>query len=452
EHHSYISIAFRMYGVGFRESKRLYVFEFPFCPKLTYFDVAGCSSLSCLWLNGSAVTNLDLSGSEFKNLSDLDVTGCTSLTALNVDGCAALENLRAPYTAVTKLNLTNNPELTDLFLNETQLTELDLKNNTKLKSLSLVGVANLANLEIAEGVELEEFELTDSKITSFSYAGNEKITELDMSSNVNMTYLNLAGCSSLEKLEANGCEKLTELNLAECAGMKEIYLNGAGIKTLDARACTKLVSLDVSACADLTSLNVKGCALAFLNVTGCKSLAELDCSNNSLGYLNLDDLTALSTANYSGQKIYGWTPDKKMKLGDYIGNNDISRVVEVLAYDSNGDGIRTTIEDENGNVYKADTEYYATFESVPEKVVYYYDTKFSGGELMDVTLASESTEHDTENDENIETNTTSGSGGGCNLVRSEAGASLAELGMRSVLIFLMLFLALALSKKISNEK
>ena len=415
------------------------------CLKLTELELNGCQSLESIWLNGSAVTKVDLRGSEFANVSNIDVAGCRSLDVLNVDGCKALSDLYAPYTAVTELNLSNNPELTDVFLNATKVETLDLSNNPKLKSLSLVGAVNLTKLRLADGVQLENFDLTESKITSLSYTGNEKITSLDFSSNKSLKNLNLTnctnlrvlnisgtaietltltGCYSLETLKAENCEKLSALNLDDCANMKEIYLNGSGIETLDIGACGKLEILDVLVCTALTSLNAKGCSLTNLSLIGCKKLAELDCSNNSLGYLNLDDLTALSNVNYSGQKIYGWTPDTKMKLSDYIGGNDIGRVADILAYGANEIGIETTIEDENGNVYNADTEYYAVFEAVPEKVVYYYDTHFSGGELMDVTLTGESSPSEM-----------GSSGGGCVSVRSEA------LRVRSVLMFLMIAIA-----------
>ena len=206
-------------------------------------------------------------------------------------------------------------------------------------------------------------------------------------------------------------------------------MRGSGLTALDAGACEKLVSLDVSNCTELASLNARGCSLKWLNVTGCAKLSELDCSENQLGWVNLDNLSALSNVNYSGQKIYGWVADTKMKFSDYIGSNDIGRISDILACGANEIGIETTIEDGDGNVYKADTEYYAVFKSVPEKVVYYYDTKFNGGEPMDVTLTGENSPVGT-----------GGSGGGCNSVRSE------ELGIRNVLILALFVLALAVRK------
>ena len=396
------------------------------CSRLTDLDVAGCSSLASLWLNGSAVTNLDLSGSEFANISDIDVTSCNSLTALNVDGCAALSNLFAPYTAVTSLNLTNNPELTDVFLNETQVSELDLSKNPKLESLSLTGAENLTSLKLAEGVELDDFDLTDSKITTLDFSGNEKITSLDLSGNTELTSLNLAGCAnlkelkiigtkisnlvltgcySLDKLVADGCESLTELNLDDCTSMREIYLNGAGLKTLDAGACGNLISLDVSACRNLTSLNAKGCSLRLLLVNGCAKLTELDCSNNSLGWLNLDNLESLdaSIVDYSGQVIDDWKADTRMKLSDYIGENDANRIIEINGYASDGTLLNVKIEEETAetSIALAEKDSYVVFETVPAKIEYLYDTGFGYGNPMDVTLPGETNDNKDDNkDEN----------------------------------------------------
>ena len=429
----------------------LYHLEAAQCPKLTALDVEGCSSLEAIWLNGSSVTNLNLSGSDFANVADIDLTECNSLTSLNVDGCAALSNLYAPYTAVTELNLKNNPELTDVFLNETKVGTLDLSNNAKLKSLSLVGATELADLKLAEGVELEEFEVTGSKITELDYTGNDNITTLNLSGNTELKTLNLtdcanlkeltltgtpiekltlSGCYSLEKIEAEGCSALTTLPLdKDNSNVREIYLSGSGLTALDVGACEKLTSLDVSGCTELASLNARSCSLKWLDVTACAKLAELDCSENQLGWLNLDGLTALSNVNYSGQKIYGWVADTRMKMSDYIGSNDIGRIADILAYGANEIGIETTLEDGDGNVYKADTEYYAVFKSVPEKVVYYYDTKFSG-EPMDVTLIGKSSPTEI-----------GGSGGGCDSIRNE------KLEIRNHLILALFVLALALLKK-----
>ncbi|MDY6404817.1 MAG: putative Ig domain-containing protein [Synergistales bacterium] len=429
----------------------LYHLEAAQCPKLTALDVEGCSSLEAIWLNGSSVTNLNLSGSDFANVADIDLTECNSLTSLNVDGCAALSNLYAPYTAVTELNLKNNPELTDVFLNETKVETLDLSNNAKLKSLSLVGATELADLKLAEGVELEEFEVTGSKITELDYTGNDNITTLNLSGNTELKTLNLtdcaslkeltltgtpiekltlSGCYSLEKIEAEGCSALTTLPLdKDNSNVREIYLSGSGLTALDVGACEKLTSLDVSGCTELASLNARSCSLKWLDVTACAKLTELDCSENQLGWLNLDGLTALSNVNYSGQEIYGWVADTRMKMSDYIGSNDIGRIADILAYGANEIGIETTLEDGDGNVYKADTEYYAVFKSVPEKVVYYYDTKFSGGP-MDVTLTGKSSPTEI-----------GGSGGGCDSIRNE------KLEIRNHLILALFVLALALLKK-----
>ena len=361
----------------------IYHFEAAQCPKLTELDINGCSSLETLWLNGSSITNLNLGGSDFANVSDIDLTECNSLTSLNVEGCTALSNLYAPYTAVTELKLTNNTELTELFLNGTKIETLDLSNNAKLKSLSLVGATELSALKLAKGVELEEFEITASRITELDYSGNTNITSLDLSSNT----------------------ALKTLNLTNCTNLKELTITGTPIEKLTLAGCSSLEKIEAEGCTELASLNAKDCSLKWLNVTGCTKLAELDCSDNQLGWLNLDGLTALSNVNYSGQKINGWIPDTRMKMSDYIGSNDIGRIVDILAYGAGGTGIGMTIEDSNGNVYKADTEYYAKFEEVPEKVVYYYDTSYNG-EPMDVTLGADS---------NSDSPTNVGSsGGGCN--------------------------------------
>ena len=132
-----------------------------------------------------------------------------------------------------------------------------------------------------------------------------------------------------------------------------------------------------------------------------------------------------STVNYSEQVINNWTHDTRIRLSDYIGDNDVRRIVEINGYDADGTLLEPVIEEINETL--AETSYYAVFETAPVKVEYFYDTGFGYGKPMDVTLSGEA------GSKNLNPN---GSGGGCLLSRNE------EAGSRKYLVLALFLLGL----------
>ncbi len=129
------------------------------------------------------------------------------------------------------------PELTKLYANDGELTEVDLSSNTKLQVLQLM---------------------------------NNQLTELDLSHNPALT---LVSCSS---------NRLTKLDLSKNTRLETLWCGGNPIGTLD-----------VSAQPKLKSLICGGCGLKKLDLSHNPELETLDCENNALTKLDLSQNTKL---------------------------------------------------------------------------------------------------------------------------------------------------------------
>ncbi|CAL5008997.1 unnamed protein product [Urochloa decumbens] len=146
---------------------------------------------------------------------------------------------KRPYRWITiklKNDITskNNKEETSTEINnslvdKTELEVLDLSGNSHMKTLP-TGLSKTSRLQelILDGcVGLEEVELANSSLKSFSFDGSKHVDDADKQY-VKISKISLEGCTQLEKLTLCGLPNLVELDLSGCA-----------IKTLDLRTMVK---------------------------------------------------------------------------------------------------------------------------------------------------------------------------------------------------------------------
>ena len=298
-------------------------------------------------------------------------------------------------------------------------------------------------------------------------SGCENLTKVDMKGSESLTTINLEGCKSLAKVNLGGCSSLTSIN-----GLS----GNTSITIVDATGCSSLESLDVSGCTSLTSLDCSASSLKVLKVTSCDSLAYLDCSSNKLeklevsspaleelncsgnGLLNMDvknsfklknldckgnsmaaldidssKFTALETIDCSGQTITDLSVTEEsgyqvVDIWGYIAKffarlfsaststtsstvtislnantaADLSNIADVKAYDEDGREASFTYDESTGLV---------TLSEVPSSISYKYKTGYENVS-MDVTIGESVTPSNEEEEEEHET--LSGSSGGCN--------------------------------------
>ncbi|MDO4229755.1 MAG: hypothetical protein Q4C98_08070 [Capnocytophaga sp.] len=142
--------------------------------------------------------------------------------------------------------------LTILFCDYNNLTNLDVSKNTALKYL---GCSNnqLTSLDVSENIALKGLYCLDNQLTSLDISKNTALINLMCNSN-----------------------KLTSLNVSKNIALEELSCDN-----------NRLTSLDVSKNIELTSLVCNNNQLTSLDVSKNTALQKLVCENNNLSTLNV---------------------------------------------------------------------------------------------------------------------------------------------------------------------
>ena len=186
-----------------------------------------------------AVTNLDVSGRNIRNLS-------------GINAFVNLQTLNCAVNSLTELNISDNPELIELTAFENRIININLSLNTKLKVVSFN--SNLLNtIDVSGSLGLEEL-----------YLNLNNLEELDVTNNLNLKHL---GCYS---------NNLANIDLTANPGLTVVHIGDNNLSTLN---ISQNVNLEVLTCQD-NSLSDLFCATnSFLNY--------LDCRNNQMNSLNI---------------------------------------------------------------------------------------------------------------------------------------------------------------------
>lgn len=297
---------------------------------ITALDLRGKTKLKELNCKRNALTSLDLT--DCTALEDLSCNR-NRLASLNVSGCTALVSLDCGSNDIKKLNVSHNTALKYLDAWDCRLSEIDVSNNTELEYLELGGLNENAN--------------GHNKLTSIDVSNNTKLTYLAVDRN-QLTTLDVSGLPLLEKLMFQHNKKITSIDISHNPALKELYCHNCS-----------LVNLDLSANPSLTLLRCYS-----------NDIMTLDLSNNPL----ISDLNTGSTSGVMAEipaLRLKYSPDISMPyrtdMKDYIGDKYTS-ITGVSAYDSTGGEILSS--------YMADGT--ASFVNIPMKVVYAYDTGYTG--------------------------------------------------------------------------
>ena len=286
---------------------------------------------------------------EFKNLQILNVSGSTSvqgplasldlrqntalkllivnfndITSLNIEGLTQLEGLECCYTKLPEidayglsslqdLNATNNTLLKKINISQcTSFTTLDIENtlklehfecaSTKLTKLNLSHQPNLSYVNCSYCSELEELDLSESKVSNtitwancpaikkflFSYtqlatwpaedfAGFSYLEEVDLYGSNYEGILDLSDKGHLKKLDAGNNQLLTGITVAERAPIEDFACANSGVTSLDIERLSLLNNFNCANCEDLESLTVKNCKISnSVAWTGCDELKTLN--------------------------------------------------------------------------------------------------------------------------------------------------------------------------------
>lgn len=233
--------------------------------KLTESEI---SNTTQIWWQTTDPRVSDLTGIEyFTELKDLFVEN-HNLTKLDVSKLTKLENLRCDGNRLTSLNVSGCTKLKDLYCDDNKLTSLDVSGLTSLYSIHTEN--NQFTKVNAKGcTALERFENNEGTLGEIDLSGCTSLKYVIINK-VGMTKLNLNGCKSLEVLDFKE-NKVSKLDISGCTALTEIRGSDNELK-----------SIDVTALTNLNSLKINGNLLESIDVSKNSKLEYLDCNNNQI--------------------------------------------------------------------------------------------------------------------------------------------------------------------------
>lgn len=273
-----------------------------------------------------------------------------------------------------------------------------------------------------------------SSVKTLSITNDASLVNLaNVSKLTGLKSLSITSCTNLTTANLDNNTSITSLELKNCTSLIEFSGTNTALQTLDFTGCSKLTTIDCEAghisnlildgCTSLAEVKCADNVLTKLDLSDCLKLKVLHCDENSLGALDLDNIATLEDVECNGQKISGWTADLTINLSDYANTSSVSasdygvniaatsKILAVKGY-RNDNEVKTT--------YTAGSSS-ASFDKMPDTVIYYYDTGFENLS-MDVTITT---------DDSLSDDLSSSSGGGCSVGTGIFG--LAVLGMTLLL-------------------
>lgn len=250
------------------------------------WDDGDITQKNIIYVEALAINNINFPDAALRSaLSSYAKTYNGFLTLSEINN---IKNLQLDDKGISSLKgIEYFPNLTYLYCNNNNLTELDISKNPKLKIL-YCNRNKLTQLDYSANEELSELYCNNNELQSLSGI-HPALTKLQCSGNkISTMTLNAPKLTSLmcskNKLTGLGSSHLPELKTLDCSSNQLTYLL--------IEDCTKLERLYCS------SNKLKN-----LNVSTFASLVYLDCSNNELEYVNMSANTALKTAFVYSNKI-----------------------------------------------------------------------------------------------------------------------------------------------------
>lgn len=221
-----------------------------------------------------------------------------------------LKQIDAKYKDLNgKLDLEGCTELTDVYLRNNKLTDVNLKGCTNLGML-YVCLNQIANMNLEDCYHIREIAASSNRYTTIDLSNRTKLTKLYIPNN-KLTSVNVKGCTNLNALtftkgnvsaiDLSDCINLTvltcygnqisSLDLSKNPKIKTLTINhqdASGtysnpIKNLNIKGCQQLETYDfIQALADLEKLDISNCGLSHVDLSFNKKLKELEAGGQLL--------------------------------------------------------------------------------------------------------------------------------------------------------------------------
>jgi surface protein len=222
----------------------------------------------------------DLTGIEtFVNITSLDC-GQNSLASINISNNTELKTLWIDNNDLTSVDISNLTKLSDFRCGNNAITTLELSNNTEITVL-IVGGNELSEIDVSALTKLS---------TQFSCDSNN-LTSLDVSNNPLLKRLFIQN------------NQITELNLSNNPSLNDVYLVNNQLTSLNMRSGgnTNVTSFNVTGNNNLECVSVDNASYSTANWTSIPEGLEfkLACDPDELVYIPDEAFKSSLTAGTS---------------------------------------------------------------------------------------------------------------------------------------------------------
>ena len=242
-------------------------------------------NLQTAGINSFTTTSLDLTG--LSHLTDLTMN-ISVLTSINLTGCIAIENLKITGSpTLTTLDIHSCINLKKLELFDMQIPAIDLDHCPLLETLNLKRNQILASIDVSHCPKLKIFICEDTQLIPSIDLSNCPILEsVGCINNGFLSEFIIGPTDSLIGLSCYGNPHLVgNLDLTHYKNLKSftalnLYfssVNFSGLNKLVSLICDgpNLFAINLGGCSSLKLIQLNSPILTYANLTGCSGLLEL---------------------------------------------------------------------------------------------------------------------------------------------------------------------------------
>lgn len=254
-------------------------------PEMTNIDVSLFKDMQRLYLKGTKLKSVDLSGLD--KLIMIDFSGSNQLSSVTLPVLApsidiinlketsvsgfmdfsafpALRLLYLSRTNIDGIDVSSCPKLFYLEADYTNISSMDLRSNPNLSRLSVVGLTGLVNLDLSGNKNITELSIAHSGISGIDLSGMSKLTLLSMASTT-MVYVDISDCVNLKNFRGESCSLVgltipptnspVSVNLINCESLSYVNFNKSSLRDIYvSRSPLTQIDMDLEDCPNLNSV------------------------------------------------------------------------------------------------------------------------------------------------------------------------------------------------------
>lgn len=285
-------------------------------------DSDGVVNNSILREDAETVTDLNLNNplfdnSSFANNKIINVKGkIADLTG--IEAFVNLVSLQSAYGTLMSVDVSQNTKLEELFLNDNQLSGVDISMLPNLKRFGVMRNPINGTVDVSNNTLLEEFFVHNTGIDRINlssnsllwnlYISDNELTQLDISNNTelkrlscqhnNITQLDITNLSVIDRVDAQFNPNLVlTTGAAGNPTLKSLNLSGTGLSNFNGAAYpnlewlllnqNELTNFNVNNNIALQNLFLNDNSISKLNLSSAAQLLQLQVNNNVLEELDL---------------------------------------------------------------------------------------------------------------------------------------------------------------------